>query len=103
MLKIPISTIMVFAGITLATGLTVSMAAEETLGQKTKDAVEDVKENTKEMGRDAVKTTKKVGRSIKDKTCRLVKGKMQCAAEKVGHEIQNSVDEIKDKADDVKK
>jgi len=63
-------------------------------------AAETVKESTKEMGRDVSKTAKKGARSLEDKTCEMVNGKMECAAKRVKHSAKNTVDEVKDKADD---
>lgn len=63
---------------------------------------QSVKESAKETGRDISKGAKKGARSLEDKTCSMVNGKMQCAAKKVGHKMENAKDEIKDKADDVK-
>lgn len=56
-------------------------------------------EKTKEAGRDVSKTAKKGARSLEDKTCEMVNGKMECAAKKLKHGVQNTADEVKDKAD----
>lgn len=56
----------------------------------------DVKEATQDAG----KAVKKGVRKVKDETCEMVNGKMECAAKKVKHKIQNGVDEVKDKAND---
>jgi hypothetical protein len=64
---------------------------------------ETVGGSVKEVGRDISKSTKKGVRHVKDKTCEMVNGKMECAARKVGHKIGNGVDEVKDKADDAGK
>ncbi len=53
--------------------------------------------SVKETGRDMKKGLKKGGRKIKDETCELVNGKMECAAKKMKHKIQNGTDEVKDK------
>lgn len=58
---------------------------------------DDVKEDVKEAGRDVKKEAKKTGRKIKDKTCEMVNGKMECAKDRVKHGIQNATDEVKDK------
>lgn len=70
----------------------VALANEETLGEKTSEAASDTG-----------KAMKKGTRKVKDKTCHWVKGKMECAGEKVKHKAENVSDEIKDKAEDVKK
>ena len=67
-------------------------ANEETVGEK-----------VSETASDAGKTVKKGARAVKDKSCHMVKGKMQCAGEKVKHKAQNAADEIEDKVEDVKK
>ena len=52
----------------------------------------------KEGASDVSKGAKKAGRKIKDETCEMVNGKMECAAKKAGHKVENAVDEAKDKA-----
>lgn len=64
--------------------------ADDTLSQKTQEVVED-----------SGKAIKKGYRNVKDKTCHLVKGKMECATDKAKHKIQNAADEVKDKSTDV--
>lgn len=63
----------------------------------------DTKEDIKETGRDMGKGARKAGRKVKDKTCEMINGKLECAVQKVKHGAQNAGDEIKDKADDVKR
>lgn len=60
-------------------------------------ANDGVKEEAREAGRDLKKNAKKAGRKIKDKTCEMVNGKMECAKDKVKHGIENATDEVKDK------
>ncbi len=69
-----------------------SFANEESVGDKASEAASDVG-----------KTVKKGARTVKDKTCHMVKGKMECAGEKVKHKAQNAADEVEDKIEDVKK
>ena len=64
----------------------------ETVGEKVSEAAEDTG-----------KAIKKTTRKVKDKTCHMVKGKMECAAENVKHKVENAIDEGKDKVDDIKK
>jgi len=59
-------------------------------------AESDLSENTKEAVSDIKKGTKKTARSIKDKSCELVDGKMNCAAKKMKHKAENAADEVKD-------
>lgn len=66
--------------------------AEETTGEKVGEVASDTK-----------KAVKKGVRNMKDATCEMVNGKMECAGKKLKHKAQNAGDEIGDKADDVKK
>ena len=61
-----------------------------------------VKEDVKKAGRDIKTTAKKTGREIEDKTCHMVKGKLECAGDKVKHKVQNGADTVSDKVEDVK-
>lgn len=82
----------VFASLIFAASMSsVAIAADETVGEKTSEMVDDTG-----------KAVKKGARKVKDKTCRMVKGKMECAAEKVKHKVENVTDEAKDKVEDVK-
>ena len=66
-------------------------ANDETMGDKASEAAADTS-----------KAMKKGYRAAQDKTCHIVKGKMQCAGEKMKHKAQNAADEVKDKTEDVK-
>lgn len=57
---------------------------------------ESLTEKTKELGRDAKRGTNKAVRKVKDETCEMVNGKMECAAKKVKHSIQNTADDVED-------
>lgn len=72
-------TAMPFAGVPRAT-------AESELKEDMKEGVEDTK-----------KTARKETRALKDKTCELVNGKMECAGKKLKHRAQDLGDEVKDK------
>lgn len=63
------------------------------------DSKGGLKEDIKEGARDVKKGVKKGYRAAKDKTCEVVNGKMECAAKKVKHKVQNAGDEIKDKVE----
>lgn len=53
---------------------------------------------------ESVGTTAKKGvRDVKDKTCEMVNGKMECAAKKLGHKMNNASDKAADKMEEVKK
>lgn len=64
--------------------------AEETLGEK-------VEEGASDTG----KAIKKSARNVKDKTCEMVNGKLECAGKKLKHRAKNAADEINDKAEDI--
>lgn len=64
---------------------------------------DSVKETVKEAGQDTAKGAKKMARKVKDETCELVNGKMECVGKKVKHGVQNTSDEVKDKIEDIKK
>lgn len=77
---------MTFIGAVTCFGLSMSAgAAEESLKVRAKEAANDTK---REM--------KKTVRKVKDETCTLTKGKMECAADKVKHTVQNGADSIED-------
>ncbi len=44
----------------------------------------------KEAGHDMKKSAKKAGRDIKDATCEMVNGKMDCAAKKAVHKVKDA-------------
>lgn len=62
-------------------------------------AEESLKSKAKEAGNDASRSVKKGTRAVKDKTCELVNGKMECAAQKVKHSLQNAGDKVEDAVD----
>lgn len=64
-------------------------------------AEESAKETVKEAGRDVKKGAKKAYRNMKDKTCEMVNGKMECAVKKGVNKAKNAGDEIGDKAEDL--
>lgn len=68
-----------------------AFAEEPTLGQK-------VDQQTNKAS-DAIKKT---ARKIDDKVCETVNGKIECAAKKVKHSIQNTTDSVATKATEIK-
>lgn len=63
----------------------------------------EVKESSlKETVHEAGLGLKKGLRNAADKGCELVKGKVQCAGQKVRHKVRNTTDELKHKIDDNK-
>lgn len=84
----------------VVTTLALALALTPTFGMETAKAEDSkVVSDVKEAGRDVGKGAKKAGRKIKDETCEMVNGKMECAAKKAGHKVENAVDEVKDKSD----
>lgn len=75
------------------------MSVGLSLGFATFAANETVGEKVEEAAGDAQKATKKGYRKVKDETCHLVKGKMECAKDKAVGKMKNVGDEIKDKTD----
>lgn len=59
-------------------------------------ANESMKAKAKEVGNDTARAAKKAGRAVKDKTCEMINGKMECAAQKAKHGIQNAADKVED-------
>lgn len=73
-----------------------------TFGLASNSHAEDSKavQHTKEAGRDVKKSAKKAGNDIADATCETVNGKVECAAKKAGHKMENAAGEVKDKANE---
>lgn len=59
-------------------------------------ADDSLKSKAKEAGNDTSRAAKKGVRAVKDKTCEMINGKMECAGQKVKHSIQNGADKIED-------
>ncbi len=74
----------------------ITIATIGTLWMNESRAEETVKEKAVEAANDAKRGVKKTYRSAKDKTCSMVKGKMECAAESVKHSVQNAGDAVED-------
>lgn len=62
-------------------------------------ADDSVKETAKEVANDSVRATKEAARVVKDKTCEMINGKMECAAQKAKHAIQRGADKVEDAID----
>lgn len=62
-------------------------------------ADETVKEKAHEAAHDTKRAAKKTARKVKDKTCEMVNGKMECAGKKIKHSAQNAGDKIEDAVD----
>lgn len=62
--------------------------------------LENGQRKSKEVLQDAKKVSKKAVRDIKDQTCEMVNGKMECVIKKATNKVKNVTDEIKDKVND---
>lgn len=62
-------------------------------------ANDSLKTKANEAMNDTKRGVQKAGRAVKDKTCEMINGKMECAAQKVKHSIQNTADSLKDAID----
>ncbi|HXH74257.1 MAG TPA: DUF1328 domain-containing protein [Bacteriovoracaceae bacterium] len=71
-----------------ATFMSISAQADDT-----------VKGTVEEAGNDAKRGSKKTVRAVKDKTCEMVNGKMDCTIKKVKHSMQNGADKVEDAVD----
>lgn len=65
-----------------------SVNAEETVSEQVKEGAQDLKKNTK-----------KTYRKVKDKTCEMVNGKLECVGKKMMHKTEDIKDEVKDKTE----
>ncbi len=74
--------------------------SSKTVGQKVEAGVEKTQSATKEAYSDTKKAANKAYRNVKDKTCEMINGKLECTANKVGNGVRNAADEVKDKVDD---
>ena len=73
----------------LSFAVTSSFAEESTM-----EKAETVKNN-------AVDSVKKTTRDVKDKTCEMINGKMECVAKQVKHSAQDAMDATKTKAKEI--
>lgn len=62
-------------------------------------ADETVKEKVSEAGNDTKRAMKKGARKVKDETCEMVNGKMNCVGKKIKHGAQNVGDKVEDAVD----
>lgn len=59
-------------------------------------AEESLKKKATETMNDTRRGVQKAGRDLKDKTCELMNGKMECALQKAKHTVQDAVDSVED-------
>lgn len=79
--------IFLFVGITLFAAPAVSFA-DETVGEKVEEAAKDTK-----------RAVKKGARNVKNETCEMVNGKLDCAAKKAKNNAKNLGDKVEDALD----
>lgn len=70
-----------------------AFAQKKTETQKNMDKA---KSEVIEAGKDAKRASKKAYRKVKDETCEMINGKMECLGQKAKHSIQNVGDKIED-------
>jgi uncharacterized protein YjbJ (UPF0337 family) len=70
---------------------------------KEKTTSEKVKDNVNKKIDTAKSETKKGVRDLKDETCEMVYGKMDCASQKAKHKLESKKDNIEDQAKDLKR
>lgn len=62
-------------------------------------ADDTVKEKVQEASNDGKRASKKAVRDMKDKTCKMINGKMECAAKKAKNVILDGADNVEDAID----
>jgi hypothetical protein len=62
-------------------------------------ADDTAKEKVEETTKDTKRAVNKGARKVKDKTCEMTNGKMECTAKKLKHKAQNAMDKAEDAAD----
>ena len=55
-----------------------------------------LKKKASETMNDTRRGVQKAGRDLKDKTCELMNGKMECALQKAKHTVQDMADNVED-------
>lgn len=85
------------AAVTL--GLVLSIPVVHADDGKVENAAEKAGDSVAEAAKDAKRGTKKAVRSVKDETCELVNGKMECAGKKAKNSVKNLGDKVEDVTD----
>jgi uncharacterized protein YjbJ (UPF0337 family) len=62
-------------------------------------ATASLKDQARETASDTKRGAQETVRKVKDETCELVNGKMECAAQKTKHSIQKASDKVEDAID----
>lgn len=79
----------------LRTAIILSVLVFGTVGY----ADDTVTETAKEVANDSKRAVKSGARTVKDKTCEMINGKMECAVQKAKHAVQNGADKVEDAID----
>ena len=79
----------------LLTIVLMTVSVTEVLAKKT-DKKSEMRQDMQEAGRDTKRGASKAMRGLKDETCELVHGKMECGAKKIKHSLQNGSDKVED-------
>lgn len=77
--------------------LTLSAATIMTIGHALAD--ESLSTKAKEVGNDTRRGVKNAARKVKEKTCEMVNGKMDCAVQKTGNAFKKGADNVEDAID----
>lgn len=83
----------------LALGLVFAIPAVHAEDSKMEKAADHAGDKISEGAKDVKRGAKKAGRKVKDETCEMVHGKMECAGKKVKHKAENLGDKVEDAAD----
>jgi hypothetical protein len=83
----------------LALGLVFAIPAVHAEDSKMEKKADQAGDAISEGAKDLKRGTKKAVRNVKDETCELVNGKMECAGKKVKHGAKNLGDKVEDAAD----
>lgn len=76
---------MKFILVMLSLAVTFSSQAEDSLKKKATETMNDTRRGVQ-----------KAGRELKDKTCELMNGKLECALQKAKHTVQDVADSVED-------
>lgn len=76
---------MKFILVMLSLTMMMSSHAEDSLKKKASETMNDTRRGVQKAGRD-----------LKDKTCELMNGKMECALQKAKHTVQDMADNVED-------
>ena len=79
---------MKFIFVFLSLTVTMTSLADDSLKKKATETMNDTRRGVQ-----------KAGREIKDKTCQLMNGKLECALQKAKHTVEDVADSVEDALD----